>query len=589
MVKLDWTPGIFMAVILTSAAPFVVARDQASTDYLVGFAHGAVAKAKAGRYHGEEVLRTDDALGFAVVRVAGDRASFEAAARADADVRYVREDTPDAFQAQATPNDPYYAQQYGWKAMNAPAAWNVTWGSASVVVAVLDTGVDHTHPDLAGPRLLQGWNFVANSPDTSDACGHGTHVAGILGATTNNGAGVAGEAQVTILPVKVMDKDPTTGSCSGPFSAVASGIRYAVDNGARVVSMSLGCSGCYDQATEDAIAYATQHNVLLVAAAGNAGPCTNCVVWPASDPSVVAVACTTNGDGACSYSSSGPQVELAAPGDNIYSTVPGGYYMIMSGTSMSTPAVAGAAALAFSVNPSLTGAQVRSLLDSTARDLGPAGLDPTFGYGIVDDGALVQAALATPAAPPANQPPVASFSWSASGLTVSVNAGASYDPDGSVASYAWSWGDGTTGSGVTASHAYAAAGSYAVQLTVTDNAGASSATTQTVTVTAPTPTDHVGAIAASKAVSKQGTKLAWSVPVLSSSGAGVAGASVTASLSGPGVSSTATGTTATSGVASFSLVAKRSGTHTLCVSSVSASGYQYDATQNVATCASVAV
>src|SRR5438552_10218097 len=395
-----------MAVLLTSAAPFVSAERGQTVQYIVGFQHKLPDAAKRGaKMYDADVASVDDALGFVVLSV-HDAAAFEARVKNDPEVRYVTLDKRDAVEPHFTPNDPYYAQQYGWLKTNAPAAWDVTTGSASVVVAVLDTGIDRTHPDFAGTRILPGYNFVAGSTDVSDACGHGTHVAGILGADTNNAAGVAGAAQVTILPVKVMDKDPTTGSCSGPFSAVASGIRYATDQGARVISMSLGCVGCYDQSTEDAIQYALAHNVLVLASAGNSGStCGSCVAWPAADAGVVAVACSDQSDYQCTVSSSGPEVEITAPGKNIYSTVPGGSYMSMTGTSMSSPAVAGAAALAFSVNPSVTGAQMRQLLDQTARDVGAAGRDAAFGYGIVDMGALVRAAQGAGTAPPPNAAP----------------------------------------------------------------------------------------------------------------------------------------------------------------------------------------
>ena len=175
-------------------------------------------------------------------------------------VRYVEPDhVATAF---FTPNDPKYPQQYGPQLISAPQAWDVQMGSDSVVVAVVDTGVDYNHEDLYG-NVIKGYDYVNGDSDPMDDQGHGTHCAGIIGATLNNGVGIAGIAQVSIMAVKVLDSQG-----SGYYSWIASGIRYAVDNGADVISMSLGGPSS-DSTMQSACDYAQSRGVLVVAAAGN--------------------------------------------------------------------------------------------------------------------------------------------------------------------------------------------------------------------------------------------------------------------------------------------------------------------------------
>lgn len=478
--ELHSTFVLLMIALAVVPAAVAAAPDEAGT-FVVGFRELPDA-ARNGRYADEAVARVDDALGFAVVDARNAR-GFEERALRDPNVRYVQREV--YAETDWTPNDPYYAQQFGWARMNAPAAWDVTRGSTGVTVAIIDTGVDRTHPDLAGPRLLPGYDYMSNDVDPTDDCGHGTGVTGVVAASTGNGVGVAGAAQVNVMPLRALGLNPD-GKCYGPFSAVASSIRYAADNGARVISMSLGCTGCYDQATNDAINYAWSKGALLVASAGNSGPTLNSVSWPAAHDKVIAVACTDSADAQCYFSSSGPQVEIAAPGKSIYTTSKGGGYFPMSGTSLSAPHVSGALALALSANPSWTNTDLRARLATTAKDLGAPGRDDAFGYGLVNMAALVGSAPAP--APLPNQAPTASFTAAPTGLTADVDASASTDADGTIASYQWTWGDGigfNSGTCPTAAHAYATAGTYTITLTVTDNAGATSTTTRTVTVTAP--------------------------------------------------------------------------------------------------------
>ena len=283
-------------------------------------------------------------------------------------------------QAAFTPNDPdFNLHQYAPQIVQADKAWDVTRGSPEIVVAVIDTGVDYMHPDLNG-KVILGYDFVNDDPDPMDDNGHGTHVAGIIGAVTNNGVGVAGIGYNTrVMAVKVLS---ATGG--GFYSTVARGITYAVDNGARVINLSL--RGTVDSSIlQDAVNYAWSKGVLVVAAAGNDG--SNAPVYPAVYPHVLAVAATDWNDNYWSLSNYGDFVDVSAPGVGIYSTDwsgGAGPYASRSGTSMAAPHVAGVAALALAVNSDLTNAELEALLMDSVDDLGDAGWDPYYGTGRVN-------------------------------------------------------------------------------------------------------------------------------------------------------------------------------------------------------------
>ena len=235
-------------------------------------------------------------------------------------------------QALAEPDDKYFGAQWNMQKVRALEAWNVTTGSPNVIIAILDTGVDLNHPDLAN-KIVSNINF-SDSPTVDDVYGHGTHVAGIAAAMTNNGIGVAGLGySATIMNVKVLGD---TGS--GFYSWIASGIIWAADNGADVISMSLGGSSA-SSILEDAINYAWSKGVVVVAAAGNNG---NMVpVYPAYYANCIAVAATDASDARPLWSNYGDWVDVAAPGSGILSTFKNDNYVYMSGTSMATPHVAG--------------------------------------------------------------------------------------------------------------------------------------------------------------------------------------------------------------------------------------------------------
>jgi serine protease len=287
------------------------------------------------------------------------------------------------------------------------AAWKTTTGKGTTV-AVVDTGVDATNPDLNG-QVLAGKSFLTKVTGTAalnpkvDTCGHGTHVAGTIAALANNGIGVTGAAPgVKILPVKVMN---AALQCSGYSSDVANGIKWAADNGAKVINLSLGGS-TDDKAQDLAIAYARSKGAVVVAAAGNNhGPAktcgnsgTNAASYPGASAGVIGVGAIDINLGRACFSNTGSYVDLVAPGFSVLSTYPVAMvakgvqpYVYMNGTSMATPHVAAAAALLMARWPKCTPDQVASRLTATAKHLGTAGRNNDFGYGLVDPARAVTA------------------------------------------------------------------------------------------------------------------------------------------------------------------------------------------------------
>lgn len=307
-----------------------------------------------------------------------------------------------------TPNDANFAVQYGLhntgqtiqgvvgvadSDLDLPEAWALHTGGADIVVAVIDTGVSTSHPDL-NDKLVAGRNTINDNANTDDSwlISHGTHCAGIAAAESNNGIGIAGVSWgARIMPVKVLT---TLGS--GTEGDVAEGIAWAADNGADVLSMSLGFPGL-STIVEDAIAYAAASGKVLVAASGNTAGAP--IGAPAVYAPVIAVGATDNRDLIASFTTTGPELDVVAPGVDVYSTYDtlfqANTYAWQSGTSMACPHVAGLAALVWSANPKLDAAGVRAIIESTAEDRGAAGWDPTFGHGRVNAHAAVVAALAS--------------------------------------------------------------------------------------------------------------------------------------------------------------------------------------------------
>ena len=300
-------------------------------------------------------------------------------------VRYVEPNMK--FKAQFVPNDPYWSLQWGPQKIEADWAWNTTTGSHSVIVAVIDSGIDYTHPDVAANYVTGGRDWVNDDEDPLDDFGHGTHCAGIIAAVLNNAVGIAGIANVSIMAEKGLNA-----SGSGWEDDLANAIIHAVDQGADILSNSWGGYG-ESYLIHDAVQYAYNYSVLVIAAAGNDAWSRKSI--PAAYDEVVAVTATDSYDAPAWFTNFGDWVEVAAPGMDIYSTMPTyhvtlndyGYsmnYDYMSGTSMASPHAAGVAALIWSQFPNATRDRVRAQLRYTGDDLGDLGFDEYYGYGRIN-------------------------------------------------------------------------------------------------------------------------------------------------------------------------------------------------------------
>lgn len=439
------------------------------------------------------------------------------------------------------PNDTYYADQWGhnntgqmdsydWSTHthtgpevgtpgfdgNVEAAWDALggFGSSSVIIGIIDSGVDVDHPDL---DLVAGYDYGdndSNPDDNSSQAGHGTACAGVAAAIADNGIGVAGVAGGSkVMPLKVADSQG-----SMYFSAIQNALYHAADNGANIASMSLGAAISSDAATDDALQYAYNAGVTLLAATGNENNST--ISYPAINQYVIAIGAASPCDGRKRSSSSATEVNSGVStdpngyscdgerwwGSNYGSTTQdaagavdviaptilpatdiggsggydsGDYSLTFNGTSCATPFAAGVAGLILSANPSFTPAQVRQQMVDTADDVvnieSTTGWDRYSGYGMINAGAALGGNIAPQA--DANGP------YSADpGVSINFSSAGSSDPDGSIVSYHWDFGDGATSTLANPSHAYAAEGFYTATLTCTDNEGASGVATANVTI-----------------------------------------------------------------------------------------------------------
>lgn len=296
----------------------------------------------------------------------------------DRRLKYVELDM--ALAPSASVNDPAYSNSWALPKIQAPTAWDTANGSG-VTIAILDTGVNGNHPDLAA-NMVPGRNIFDNNTDTTDVHGHGTSVSGAAAMVGNNGAGSAGVAWgAKIMPVRISGLDGYA-----YYSTIAQGINWAADNGARVANVSYGVSG--SASVQSAANYMRSKGGVVVVAAGNSGVQENI----AAHDSMLTVAATNSSDARASWSSYGLYVDVAAPGVSIYAPTRDGGYASVSGTSFASPITAAAAALVLSANAKLTPADVDAILKSTALDLGTAGYDMYYGHGRIDAARAVAAA-----------------------------------------------------------------------------------------------------------------------------------------------------------------------------------------------------
>jgi thermitase len=338
---------------------------------------------------------TVDGVGANVVRVSGDPATI--ARRLDRNPNVAYAEPNYLLSTQATPNDPLFPDEYGLHNtgqtggtsdadIDAPEGWDAAGmagfpQSGGVRVGVIDTGFERTHPDLAGKLVGCATSYTNAVTIIEGVCvddnGHGTHVSGTITANTNNGTGVAGVAfNSPIVACKAL----ATAAGVGLTSDIANCLNWTSNQGVKVISMSLG--GGESSTLQTAVRNAAAKDILLVAAAGNDGDAT--LNYPAAYQEVMSVAATDDSDRRADFSNANGDVEIAAPGDLVTSTFLAGTYLDLSGTSMATPHVSGVAAVVFTQNPGISASSVRSRLTSTADDLGPAGRDPSFGFGRVN-------------------------------------------------------------------------------------------------------------------------------------------------------------------------------------------------------------
>jgi subtilisin family serine protease len=368
---------------------------------------GVYAEALLGSY-GFRSVRAIPAIGVFSVRTADGVSVAETLAmlRRSGDIEAARPDY--RVRLADVPDDPYfqvfqYALRNGGGTLDlggglrfpmtagadikAVPAWDFAKGDTETIIAVLDTGVDAGHPDLASKVVPGGWDFANDDADPSDDHWHGTHVAGIAAAATGNGVGVAGAAwNCTVLPVKVVDENG-----DGYYSWIIDGIIWATDQGADVINLSLG-GDVPDPFLEDACAYAHDHGVVVIAAVGNDG---GAVLYPAAyDDTVLAVASSDFNDAVSSYSNQGPEVDVTAPGEWILAPGPLWYfgpydipYLFASGTSAAAPHAAALAALIRTAKPDLTVDEIMAIIRYTADDINRAtfpGRDDRAGYGRIN-------------------------------------------------------------------------------------------------------------------------------------------------------------------------------------------------------------
>lgn len=332
-------------------------------------------KASTDSLKGDAVGRAKDAKKLLAVKVPKNKKTkvYIKELEQRSDIEYAEPDY--LVKPQYTPTDFSFTRQWHHTAIKTELAWDRSKGSNEIIVAVIDDGIDLEHPDLK-ERIVQPYDAVQQSFDSITVGEHGTHVAGIIASSIDNGIGGVGVApHVNIMPINVF-------SGEGAYtSTIINAVYHAVDSGARIINLSLG-NYHYSQFFNDAIQYAVNNGVLVVAAAGNQA--TSATHYPSSYANVISVSSTDRYDNPSTFTNFGSDIDVAAPGTSIYSTFPQNSYGYMSGTSMAAPVVAGLAALIWSNEPGLTNSQVADRLQNTSDDLGPSGKDEFYGYGRVN-------------------------------------------------------------------------------------------------------------------------------------------------------------------------------------------------------------
>lgn len=476
-------------------------------ELLVQFNAGISAEKAKGLLHSHGTTTIDENTPIRVRRIKVPeqaREAVKAALAKNPNVSFVENNF--IAEENAVPNDPSYTSQWHLPKISAPAGWDIETGTTDEPIAIIDSGVDPTHPDLSG-KLIAGWNFLTASSDTRDLKGHGTAVAGSAAAGSNNGIGVAGVAWANpIMPLVV--SSPTV---SASYSNIANAITYAVDMGVRVINISLAGSSS-SSTLQAAVNYAWNNGAIVFAAAANYT--TSTPYYPAACDNAIAVSATTSSDTLASFSNFGNWIDIAAPGASILTTNTGGGYGSWSGTSFSSPIAAGLGALIWSVRPELTNAQVVTIMTQNADDLGTAGFDTAFGYGRINVIKSLTAALNTTPQPDTTVPTAAIIAPSANSIvSAAVAVTATATDNTAVASvelyidnslfetsysepyvFAWDTTRNTDGSHALKVVAKDLAGNQKTStlVTVTVQNAAADTTTPVVTITSPTSGAAIG-------------------------------------------------------------------------------------------------
>ncbi len=451
----------------------------------------------------QRVAHTNETLRYVAVQDPSQAAVSSAGSLAEQlrglDVsKYVEENEtksrPDAV------DDPKLDSQYAPQLVNAIDAWNTTQGSSDVTIAVVDQGVKYDHPDLQAQfGSDKGQDFVDDDadpmPTSSSDEYHGTHVAGIASATTDNGVGVAGISDSTLLSGRAL-----SASGGGSLSDIADAIQWATDQGADIINMSLGGGG-YTDTMKNAVQYAVNNGSLPICAAGNDG--SRGVSYPAKYDECVAVGAIDSNENLTSFSQYGPDLDVVAPGQNVLSTsTRNGGYEELPGTSMACPAAAGVAALGLAAQGDMSPSELRSTLKNTAVDIGLS--DEKQGAGRVDALNIVggDGGDGGGGGGGDTQQPTASIDYSPTspdvGETVTFDGSGSSDPDGgSIQTYEWTASTGGSATGQTVEGTWNEAQDVTVTLTVTDDEGETASESVTVSIGGSTNEGPVANLSAS--------------------------------------------------------------------------------------------
>lgn len=377
-------------------------KDIMPGEIIIGYTNSVDVKEaslKELRLSGKGVSIMDEELGdnCILVKVSGgleEEKAFLRGMKGDLRVRFIEPNW--IYKVFVNPNDTYF-NSYQWdkKSLKAPEAWNYGWGSTAIAIGIIDQGIEYTHPDLSARyATLKGYDYFSNDADPKPESGeqHGTHCSGNAAATINNSTGVAGMANARLYALRAL----STGG--GTTTAIGNSIQWCINNGVNVISMSFG-GPSYSSFVDGKCQTAWGAGLILFAASGNDGADT--VMYPAGYNNVLAVGSIGQSNTRSSFSDYGSHLKFVAPGENIWSTVPGGSYQGTgwSGTSMACPEAAGGAALVWAAKTTLTNAQVRDILINTATDLGTAGWDKYYGYGKFNLEAAVIAASGATATP----------------------------------------------------------------------------------------------------------------------------------------------------------------------------------------------